>query len=171
MYDPTIFDNLKVAFENRIYDLDTVEEQIDIRNRRDVMDFALMSREFSLRFVLRSQPAVEVEVILRAGVQDLAGEIMDDPASDPASSLLINFYKQMAVPTRQCPKIEHVMQEIWEEEIELTQTLSYVFGAGEPGLQNTIGVVFIPRLTEENMKDINPFLDHVLEALSMLDSL
>ena len=33
MYDPTIFENLKVAFENHVYDLDNIERKIDIKNR------------------------------------------------------------------------------------------------------------------------------------------
>ena len=33
MYDPTVFENLKVAFENQVYDLDTIEREIRIINR------------------------------------------------------------------------------------------------------------------------------------------
>lgn len=168
MYDPTIFDNLKVALENQLYDLDTLEEQIEIRNRRDVMDFAVLSREFALRFVLRSSPDIETEVILRASVRDLAGEIMEDPDTNPACSLALQFHKKIAIPSHQCPKIEQALQKIWEEEIVITQTLSYVFGAEEAGMLNIIEVAFIHRLTEENMTDLSSFLNHVLETLSFL---
>ncbi|REB05254.1 hypothetical protein DVB69_15995 [Sporosarcina sp. BI001-red] len=168
MYDPTIFDNLKVALENQLYDLDTLDEQIEIRNRRDVMDFAVLSRELALRFVLRSHSEVEAEVILRTGIRDLAGEIMEDPNTNPACSLVLRFYKKIAFPSHQCTKIEQALQEIWEEEIEITQKLSYVFGDEEAGLLNVIEVSFIPRLTEENMPDIANFLEHVLETLPIV---
>ncbi len=46
MYDPTIYDNLKVAFENHIYDLDNLEHKITIMNRMDRMDYAVLARDF-----------------------------------------------------------------------------------------------------------------------------
>ena len=44
MFDPTVFDNLKVAVENEFYDLDNLDRIIDITNRRDLLDMAVMSR-------------------------------------------------------------------------------------------------------------------------------
>ena len=35
MYDPTVFENLKVAFENLLYDMDNIERKINITNRTD----------------------------------------------------------------------------------------------------------------------------------------
>ncbi|MBE1554672.1 hypothetical protein [Sporosarcina limicola] len=51
MYDPTIFENLKVAFENQVYDLDNLDQKITITNRIDRMDFAI-------QFTLVDQPDV-----------------------------------------------------------------------------------------------------------------
>ena len=63
MYDPTIFDNLKVAFENQVYDLDNLENEITITNRIDRMDFAVMGREFTIEFTLVDLPDVTVEIV------------------------------------------------------------------------------------------------------------
>ncbi|MBD7908575.1 hypothetical protein [Sporosarcina gallistercoris] len=168
MYDPTIFDNLKVALENQLYDLDTLEEQIEIRNRRDVMDFAVLSREFALRFVLRKHPEIEVEVMLRASVHDLAGEIMEEPNANPACSLSLCFQKNVVDPKVECTGIEKVMASIWEQDIELKQTIRYVYGEENPELLNDIEAKFKPRLTEDNMTELSLFLEHVLDTLHVL---
>ncbi|MFJ5770780.1 hypothetical protein [Psychrobacillus sp. NPDC093180] len=86
MYDPTIFENLKVAFENHVYDLDNI----------------------------------------------------DHP------------------------------NEIWEDEIELTQTLSYVYKEEASDYLDTIEIEFISKINEDNMGEIADFLDHVLETLEAL---
>ncbi len=169
MYDPTVFDNLKVALENQLYDLDTLDEQIEIRNRRDVMDFAVLSREFVLRFALRNHPEIEVEVQLHAGVQDLAGEIMEDPSVNPACSLSLCFQKSVFNPKIECAAIEDVMASIWEQDIELTQTIRYIYGEDPPKLKNSIDATFKPRLTEENMAELSIFLEHVLDTLHVLN--
>ena len=54
MFDPTVYDNLKVAFENYLYDLDNLDESIHITHRKDQLEMASMSREFILQFSLRS---------------------------------------------------------------------------------------------------------------------
>ena len=46
MYDPTIYDNLKVAFENHVYDLDNLDHKINITNRVDRMDFSILKKDF-----------------------------------------------------------------------------------------------------------------------------
>ncbi|MDW0110889.1 hypothetical protein [Sporosarcina aquimarina] len=169
MYDPTIFDNLKVALENRLYDLDNLDEHIDIKNRRDVMDFAVLSREFALRFVLRNHPEIEVEVVLHASVRDLAGEIMEDPNANAACSLSICFQKSIQDPETECAGIEQVMASIWEQDIELTQTIRYVHGEENPEMMNSIKAAFKPRLTEDNMEELSMFLEHVLDTLHVLN--
>jgi len=77
MYDPTIFENLKVAFENHIYDLDNIDRIITIMNRVDRIDLSVLAREFSIQFALVDQPEVTAEIVLEASLQDLAGEILE----------------------------------------------------------------------------------------------
>jgi hypothetical protein len=47
MFDPTVFDNLKVIIEGAIYDLD-LDGELQVVNRRDLVDLANMSRQFSM---------------------------------------------------------------------------------------------------------------------------
>lgn len=54
MFDPTVFDNLKVAMENAVYDLDNLDSRIDITQRIDRLEMSVMSREFGVQFRLRN---------------------------------------------------------------------------------------------------------------------
>ena len=171
MYDPTIFDNLKVSLENQLYDLDILDERIHIRNRRDVMDFAVMSRTFALQFVLREDETTSVELMLKTELDDLAAEILERSNSEPGCSIHLQFMKQLTQPDLQCREIEQALTMIWEQDIKITQTLSSTFGASTSNVLNTIDVAFRPRLNEENMNELSSFLTHVLETLSMLNNL
>lgn len=171
MYDPTIFDNLKVALENQLYDLDTIDEHIHICGRKDLMDFAVMSRTFALQFVLREDETTKAELMLKTELTDLAGEILEDLDSDPRCSLHLRFTKTVMNPTLQCQAIEQAMTTIWEQDIQMIQTLSSTFGSSSSSMQNTIDVIFHPRLNEENMEELPLFLMHVLETVAMLNDL
>ena len=168
MYDPTIFENLKVAFENHVYDLDNIDHQIHITNRTDRMDFSVLAREFAVQFTLVAKQEVTAEIVLKASLEDLAGEILETPGKQLGCSLLLRFYKQVQHVELQCSKIERALKEIWEDEIELTQTVSYIYKKEAPDYLDTIEVDFIHKINEENMGEIADFLDHVLETLEAL---
>ena len=87
MYDPTIFENLKVAFENHVYDLDNLEQKITITNRVDRMDFSILARDFAIQFKLADQQDVTAEIGLEASLNDLAGEILEVPGENLGCSL------------------------------------------------------------------------------------
>ncbi|HEY4554672.1 MAG TPA: hypothetical protein VIG80_15870 [Bacillaceae bacterium] len=169
MYHPTIFENLKVAFENQIYDLDNLDRRITIVNRVDRMDFAILARELAIQFVLADQPDVKAEVVLETSLKDLAGEILEMPGTNPGCFLSLRFAKLIQHAPVQCKQIEEALSAIWEDDIELTQTLSYVYGQDESNPLNHIEVKFKLILNEENMMEIGPFLQSVLEALEVLN--
>lgn len=169
MYDPTVFENLKVAFENRIYDMDSLEGLIDILNRSDQMDFAIMKRQLSIRFALLGQPDVTVEVVLEAALQDLADEILENDKATPGCTLRLQFEKRVQDMVRQCDEIEKALAIIWEEDIEVSQTLSHEYGAEKSDQLDTILVTFKPKLDEEHIPEIPDFLEHVLDSLAELN--
>ncbi|MEK5039423.1 hypothetical protein [Sporosarcina sp. FSL K6-3457] len=168
MYDPTIFENLKVAFENHIYDLDNIDEKIAIINRVDSMDFAIISRKFTIQFTLVNQPDVTAEIVLQASVKELAGEILEMPGENLGCTLSVHFTKAVQNITIQCPQIEQALNAIWETDIQLTQTLSFVHGQQAPSYLDSIDMTFKSKINEEHMGDIADLLDHVLESLNVL---
>lgn len=171
MYHPTHFENLKVAFENRIYDLDNIDGKIAIVNRADRTDYAVLSRELSMQFILVDQPEVIVEVVLAASLEDLAGEILEVPEAMPGCSLKLQFYKRVHDPDMQCRQIEQALNAVWESDIEIKQTLGFVYGEDASGYMNHIEANFKTKISEENMREIVPFLNHVLKTLEILNGI
>lgn len=170
MFDPTVFENLKVAFENHLYDLDNIDQKILIQNRKDQMDFARLSRCLSLEFILVDQPEVTAELKLGTLLEDLAGEILEMPEAQPGCFLLLQFRKAVREPHKECEQIKQVLSSIWEEDVELTQTLSFIYGE-KWGYLNRIEVQFKSKLTEEHMGEIKDFLTYVLMSLERLNQI
>lgn len=167
MYDPTIFENLKVVFENDVYDLDNIERKITITNRRDQMDFAVLTREFALQFSLVEQYEVSAEIVLTASVTDLAGEILERTEKDLGCTLLLRFTKSIQGVER-CKEIEQALKGIWEDEIDLTQTLSFGYEQETVHYLNHIELKFKRKINEAHMHEIEDFLAHVLLSLEVL---
>lgn len=171
MYDPTVFENLKVAFENQIYDLDTIEHVVRITNRIDQMDFAVLNRKFAVQFTLFDKEDVSAEISLEASVQDLANEILEVPGQNPGCTLAVRFHKHVQREMEQCRQIEEALNDIWENEVLVVQTLSFLYGEDPSGFTNKIEVKFKTKIDEENMQEIPDFLHSVLEALYVLNDI
>jgi len=168
MYDPTIFENLKVAFENYVYDLDNINHEITIINRMDRMDYAVMARDFAVEFTLINQPNVTAEIVLEASLEELAAEILEKPGASPGCTLLVRFYKRINQATTQCKEIDRVLHDIWKRDLQITQTLSSVYEQEASGYLNIVEVGFNHKINEEHMGDIAEFVDYVLETLEVL---
>lgn len=168
MYDPTVFENLKVAFENQVYDLDTIERKIDITNRVDQMDFSVMGRYFAIQFTLAGQPEVTAEIVLEASLEELAAEILEKPDTSPGCSLVLRFHKRVQQVSEQCMKIEQALHGIWEPDQKVKQILSFEYGQEASSYLNKIEVAFNHKINEEHMGELEDFLEHVLETLVVL---
>ncbi|MFC7366723.1 MULTISPECIES: hypothetical protein [Bhargavaea] len=164
MSDPTIFENLKVAFENHLYNLDNLEGRILVTGRSDLMDVADLSRTLIIRFVRTDLPDIPVEVELSASASDLAGEILEIPETEPGVTLRVRFEKPVTDPAEQCEKIGVILTDLWERDIRLTQTLSFDYPQGEKGWTNRVEAVFNTRLDEDHMGAIGGFAESVIEA-------
>jgi hypothetical protein len=171
MFDPTVFDNLKVAFENHVYDLDNLTEQIHITGRIDRLEMSVMSREFALEFTLVEQKEVTAEILLQASLKDLASEILEVEGENPGCTLLLRFYMPIKDVSAQCNQIQSVLQEIWQPEMAPTQTLSFVFGQDEPIYRDTIEMKFTRKINEDQMGDITDLVDHILRTLTELNKI
>ncbi len=168
MFDPTIFDNLKVAIENQVYDLDNLTEQIHVTNRIDRMELSVMSRVFGLQFTLTQKKEVKAEIRLEASLKDLAAEILEMPGESPACTLRLRFYMQIKDPEAECKQIEEIVQRIWQPEVPPTQTVSFEYGQEPSIYYNTIEVGFNRKINEEQMNDIPVLLDYMLRTLNEL---
>ena len=165
MYDPTIFENLKVAFENHVYDLDNMDRKITILNRADRMDFSILTRDFAIQFTLLDQPHVTAEIVLKASLEDLAGEILEMSEINPGCYLFLRFNKRVHNVAVECANIEQALNTISEDDIYFTQTLSFMYEQADSGFQNRIDMKFKNKINEENMGEIGDFLTDVLRDM------
>lgn len=171
MYDPTEFDNLKVAFENHLYDLDNLDRKITIVNRIDQMDFAVLARKFAIQFELRGQRDLSAEIILEASLQELADEILEAPDGNPGCLVALRITKPINTIDDQCREVKEAVLAIWEEDVRLKQTVSCVYGQELKGYLDVIDVRFKQKINEENMGELEEFVDHVLVTLQVLSEI
>jgi hypothetical protein len=168
MFDPTVFDNLKVAFENQLYDLDNISGQIHITHRTDRLEMSVMSREFSLQFKLTDRQKISVEIRLEASLKDLAAEILELSGETPACALRLFFYMPIENVSTQCKQTEDILHDIWQPELAPIQTLSFVYGQEPVIYMNSIELSFHRKINEEQMGDIPMIIDHALRTLTEL---
>lgn len=170
MFDPTIFDNLKVAIENEFYDLDNLDRIIDITNRRDLLDMAVMSREFSLFFRLAKDRRAEAELVLDTALRDLSAEILERPGEKAACGLKFRFRLEMDARGAEalCQEIERCVVSIWLPEQKPIQTLRRRFGDDSGQYMNCIELGFGRRIGEEQMEDIPELALHAVRTLEAL---
>ncbi|GMK47192.1 hypothetical protein PghCCS26_43220 [Paenibacillus glycanilyticus] len=178
LFDPTIFDNLKVALENQLYDLDNLDERIRIVNRVDRLDMAVMCREFALQFVLAGsdrQKRIIGEIRLDTSLRDLATELLElQEGEPPGCGLRLLFHLAMPDAETHCPRIQTAVREKWGAEVSLTQTLSFVYGSESVGgnlYKNAVELRFNRRIDEEQMNDLPELIEHMLLTLEALEQL
>ncbi|GAF08508.1 hypothetical protein [Paenibacillus pini] len=176
MFDPTVFENLKVALENQLYDLDNLDGIIRITNRTDRMEMSVMAREFALQFELIHGGEIKAEIRLMASLQDLAAEILEMKDQSPGCKLVIRFDMEV-VPSQvgqglskplQCDKIEKIMKQHWPD-LTLVQTVSCMYGKEPVQCNITAELTFNRKINEDQMDDIPELIEHVVDTLRTLE--
>ncbi len=169
MFDPTVFDNLKVAFENEVYDLDNIEQAITVSARKDTIELADMSREFKLRFYLNGAPSIQAEICLQASLKELAAEILEQQGVEPGCRLTISFHLNVTDAERQCEEIANKLYTVWQDAAKLRQTLRYIWEDGMASKPSTKAeLLFHRKITEEQMDDISELVSYTLHSLERL---
>lgn len=171
MYDPTIFDNLKVAVENYVYDLDNLDARVAITDRIDRLEMAVMARVFALQFGLSNGSGITAEIRLEASLKDLAAEILEEKGAAPGCRLRLRFFLPLDEVERKCARVERGIIDIWQPDLPPTQMISYLYGERVPSYQNEIEVQFNRKIAEEQMGDLPELIEHMVTTLEMLESL
>ncbi|NEU25119.1 hypothetical protein [Paenibacillus ottowii] len=169
MFDPTVFDNLKVAMENAVYDLDNLDSCINITQRIDRLEMSVMAREFGVQFSLREQPDVTAELRLKMDLNNLAAEILEMEDQTPGCSLLLYFHMKIREIDTQCSRIENILTEVWKPDLRPVQMLSQIYGEKTSTYQNRIELRFSRQINEDQMEDIPELLEHMLLTLTELN--
>ncbi|WP_145150114.1 hypothetical protein [Paenibacillus xylanexedens] len=167
MFDPTVYDNLKVGFENHLYDMDNLDERIQITGRKDRLEMAVMSREFILQFCLRDRLEVTGEVVLSSSLEELAAEILETPGAHPGCRLELRFGMIVKEPETQCPAIRSILQQSWPEQ-RVCQNILYIFDEQPSTFNVTAHVYFDRSVNEDQMGDIPELCEHIVNVMDQL---
>ncbi|GIP32693.1 hypothetical protein [Paenibacillus sp. J2TS4] len=171
MFDPTIYENIKVVLEGTVYDYD-LSGRMTVIGRSDRVDLSLMSRTYGVRFAQSGGGEDEfAEMELHAGTADLAAEIMELENIKPGCGIILRFYKRVRNPDEVCQQIKHRLEELWGIEYPVTQTLSYVHGEVPKTYWNEIKIDFARKFGEEVAEDIPRLVENTLLTLRSLQEL
>lgn len=167
MFDPTIFENLKVVLEGAVYDLD-MGGQLEIIGRSDRVELAAMSRYYSIQFRVPGKPEVWAELRLWADTEDLAGEIMELSNVTLGCQMQPVFFKHVKDLPAECQRIERLTAEIWGNHIKQVQRIVTIYGDPDAVSLDEITVQFQRRFGEEVIPDLPQMLEHMIMMLERL---
>ncbi|WP_438432861.1 hypothetical protein [Gorillibacterium sp. sgz500922] len=168
MFDPTVYENVKVVLEGAAYELDEGGRWY-IGGREDLLDLAAMSRTFRLKLIRSVRlPLPEAKLTLSAGTEDLAAEILELRDRRPGCGLGLVFICRVTDPVRECKRAEEILRELWGPGPAIAQTLSQLYGREAEGYLNSIEIDFRRRFDEGVIQDMPGFLEHIAESLVRL---
>ena len=186
MFDPTIYDNLRVVLEGGVYDLD-LSGRIIIVRRKDMIDLACMSREYSISFKEKYGGKTYAEICLFAGLADLAAEILEVDgyyAGDvsetkmeyrqPGCRLEIRFKVPLKDPETEPQKMRETLKQIWDTRPDIIQRISHEIDArGQLSANRQIVNVldFNRKIDENQLDDLENLLQYVMRSLRALNQL
>lgn len=111
LFDPSVFENLKVVIEGTFYDLD-LDGELEVIDRHDIVDLAYMSRTFEMttRLDNSAKYAVECTLSLTSNLHAFSQEKISK--STPGCKVKIVFkYFETEHPLRNI----HVLKQVWDK--------------------------------------------------------
>ncbi|UOF89962.1 hypothetical protein LSG31_19165 [Fodinisporobacter ferrooxydans] len=81
MFDPTIFDNLKIVLEGELYDQER-NGMIHLLGRNDWLDLASFRRSFQMQMFYVSLPEIQISIHLSSELKDFATELLKAVADE-----------------------------------------------------------------------------------------
>ncbi|WEG13822.1 hypothetical protein PU629_05500 [Pullulanibacillus sp. KACC 23026] len=166
MFDPTVYDNLKVVLEGSVYDLD-LSGDIEISDRSDIIDLAKMARAYSVGFK-KTQSPIEGLLILATDADSWAGEVLEDGYGPYPCELMIQFFIQIKEVDHDCSGIRFRLNQIWRDlKPKIEQQLSFIYGQDQT-ITNQITLTLPEPVDELFIMDIPIVLNKMIETLNSL---
>jgi len=163
MFDPTVFDNLKVIIEGAIYDLD-LDGELQVVNRRDLVDLANMSRQFSMDIAVSAEMLGRVE--LSSDLENISGELLKR-LDRPGCSVTVSFFQEVKRTSMIKEKLEQwkkEIQEIWGESWEIELSSTETLDPSQP-LKLSATIRFDRLFYEDNIDDLEELLPYMMSTL------
>lgn len=169
MFDPTVWDNLKVVLEGAVYDLD-MDGVISIIDRNDLVNLAKMSRSYEIDFNLKEGHTKfpHASIILYTDIDNLAVELREIKHRKPGCKLEIQFFSELYNYETECPKILKLAKEIWGENRCIEQKISFQYTNFKKTFFHELIISFDRDIYEENIDDLLEMIPFMVETLKFL---
>ncbi|WP_028400044.1 hypothetical protein [Ectobacillus panaciterrae] len=164
MFDPTVYENLKVIAEGAVYDRD-LDGEILVTNRRDLIDLAAMSRTYHISFQLREEQT-SAAFILTADTKNLAGEILEERFV-PGCQLQLKFAFSLS-SLESCGHMQQLFEDIWGKERMITQRISYEYNKQAISYEDEVTIFFQKVITEDHADDLPVIIEYMIKTLHTL---
>lgn len=170
MFDPTIFENLKVVVEGKVYDLD-FDGLIYVNDRSEIVNLSTMSRTYMISFREKDKGdhTAHAQLTLKAHLEDLAGEILQQSGVSPGCELSVGLKTTVSEGGDECSLIEKSLLEIWGNRPTIRQKLSYQWGSSDKRWENQITLDFGRKINEDHVSDLTSIIEHMLKSIAYLN--
>ncbi|WP_246941909.1 hypothetical protein [Bacillus pinisoli] len=165
MFDPTIFDNLKVVIEGAVYDKD-LEGELAVINRRDIVDLATMSRQYLITFKLPGQSNTHCSWELSSSVRQLSSELLLAHKELTGCSTKLTFTIEHHKITQKLQHVQSLISEIWEDREMKIKVISTYPETEETIVEITL--LFNRTIHEEDIDDLLHMFSYMEETLLLL---
>lgn len=166
MFDPTIYENVKVVLEGELYDRD-LDGEITITNRSDLVDLATLSRTYIVSFEENS--TVLSTINLHASLESFSAEQLELDHIMPGCELKLCFDLTMSKESK-CDEIYKIIKEIWGDRPYVNQTLSYKYRQ-EATITNRVELEFNRKINEDQISDLTTIVDYTIRTAAELSTI
>ncbi|MFC4322750.1 hypothetical protein [Litchfieldia salsa] len=171
MFDPTVFDNIKVVIEGAIYDLD-LKGELEVVDRKDIIDLASLKREYQVSIKNNfDQRTIEGIITLSMDIKNLSAELL---RKDQLAGCMIKiqFNTTILEYNITCKKIEQKLKGIWGDYRPINQELSFMYGEeNKQSFRNIITIEFDKLISEEHIDDLLEMIPYINETLNVLSEI
>ncbi|WP_142759838.1 hypothetical protein [Bacillus sp. HNG] len=164
MFDPTVFENLKVVIEGALYDLD-LEGKIVIIDRQDQVDLAKMGRHYHIAFRDKTIDQIQAYMDLTMDLDNLVAELRNKNRN-PGCLLEIGFNFNLE-SLDACPLAQQVLTTIWGETREIQQEISFMYGSKNQYTVNN-KIIFHRLIHEDQIDDLLEMIDYIIDSIHQL---
>jgi hypothetical protein len=167
LFDPTIFDNLKVVIEGAVYDKD-LEGEIIVVDRKDIIDLARMSRHYQLTFKLAVQSKTSCSWGLFSSVSQLSSELLAADVAKTGCTTDITFFVDHHVVDDDLESIKKFVSSVWGDRKMMIQIISPFPKTNK--IQINIKLLFDRTIHEEDIDDLLNMFSYMEKTLHLLQA-
>lgn len=171
MYHPSVYDNLKIVLEGAVYDLDFSGE-IEIVNRKDLMDHAIMERNYSIDFVVKTiGESMKGNICLTSTLEDLAMEKLNDNPDGAGSKLSVSIETPVYEIETDCKQLQSMLKKWGSGDLksDIQQKLTYIYGEPRHVFHDTIFIQLQKPAAEEEPERISLVLEQLIASMNEMN--